>query len=97
MRAADGSVWASDPGCDRLVRVAPDGTSSVVELTEGPEELAPDPAGGVWYAATLDGFGGHVDAAGRVSRIRSDERRPTSPWRRTVACGSRSGGARSRA
>jgi streptogramin lyase len=73
VRAADGVVWASDHFCDRLVRVRPDGTSSILEVGDSPEELAPDAAGGVWYAAFIDGFGGHVDAAGQVTRIKSEE------------------------
>ena len=76
VRAADGAVWAATVGCERLVRIAPDGRPSVFRTGgDAPERLAADAAGGVWYAASsIRGFGGHVDAAGRASRIVSDER-----------------------
>jgi len=73
VRAADGHVWVSDGFCDRVARIAPDGTTSVVELADSPEVLAADGVGGVYYAASLRGFGGYVDAAGRVTRIASEE------------------------
>ena len=37
------------------------------------ERLAADAAGGVWFTAPVRDVAGHVDAAGRVSRIRIDE------------------------
>ena len=71
--AADGAVWLVDDLCRRLVRFAPDGSASTVALTvdDRVAHLAPDRAGGVWFAQQGDPYGvGHVDAAGTLRRWR---------------------------
>jgi streptogramin lyase len=56
-RASDGAMWIADDGCHRLVRVAPDGTASVLALDAEPAELTPDATGGMWFLAGRDSVG----------------------------------------
>ena len=81
--AADGAGWIVDNACNRLIRVAPDGTPSVVALTidDRPRALAADATGGIWFAQyNLPSGVGHVDAAGTVRRF-------PVPMRRGVVTG----------
>ncbi len=67
--AGDGSVWIADHECQQLIRIAADGRQTVVAVPEMiPGTIAGDAAGGAWFV-DLSGFGGHVDAAGQVSRV----------------------------
>jgi streptogramin lyase len=66
-RATDGAMWIIDHGCERLLRVTATATS-VVAL--GVDVIAPDAAGGVWFAASFPSQEvGHVDTAGTVRRF----------------------------
>ena len=67
VRAADGAMWIGDFGCDRLLRVTPEGTTTVPVPTATFAALAADASGGLWFS--LDGGVGHADAAGAVRRF----------------------------
>jgi virginiamycin B lyase len=72
-RASDGAAWIADSGCSRLIRIAPDGTPQTFALRddEAPYALAPDAAGGVWFAQVGTPVRiGHADAAGTITRLR---------------------------
>lgn len=62
-RAADGAMWFGDSGCQRVLRLAPDGTwRSAPGSYEAAHYLAPDLAGGAWV--TGDGGADYITAAG---------------------------------
>ncbi|RKQ87519.1 hypothetical protein C8N24_5542 [Solirubrobacter pauli] len=98
-RATDGAVWASDAGCDRLVRIAPTSEARTVVLPPvlGVHGLAADATGGIWFGASTS-LGGHVDADGRMTflppRPFDSSREPTAiavapdgrPWFATGSC-----------
>jgi streptogramin lyase len=72
-RASDGAAWIADSGCSRLIRIAPDGTPAVFALRddEAPYVLAPDAAGGVWFAQVGTPVRiGHADVTGTITRLR---------------------------
>ena len=85
VRAADGAVWVSDWECDRLVRIAPDGSARAIPLTQVVlTDIAPDPAGGVWFSA-LSPLGGHVSAAGDVTLLRESTSADGERWGVAIA------------
>jgi virginiamycin B lyase len=76
-RASDGAVWIADSGCSRLIRLAPDGTPASFALRddEAPFVLAPDAAGGVWFAQVRTPVRiGHADVGGAITRLRPASR-----------------------
>jgi hypothetical protein len=70
VRAADGAMWITDFGCDRLLRITATGTTSVQTHVTSFALLTPDASGGVWLAPVGDGAVTRVDAAGAVQSIR---------------------------
>jgi hypothetical protein len=79
--AGDGSVWLADVGCDRLIRIAPDGALATVAIDPGAQltVLTGDRAGGAWFATANDQPGlGHADAAGTLRRSALPEGRHVS-------------------
>ncbi|MDA0171157.1 hypothetical protein OJ998_18780 [Solirubrobacter taibaiensis] len=71
-RASDGAMWFGDL-CG-LVRLPAGGTPTVVAKPERvlfPRKLVPDPHGGVWFSTDREPGGGHVDAAGRLTLLKS--------------------------
>ena len=73
VRASDGAMWSSDARCG-LIRLAPDGSSTVIKLKERATDLAADAAGGVWFASSFNWRAGHVDVAGNIQMLA--KRRP---------------------
>src|SRR3954453_4408883 len=63
-RAPDGAMWFMDVLCG-LIRLAPDGRTTVVKLQDRATDLAADAAGGVWFASDFDWRAGHVDVNGK--------------------------------
>lgn len=70
VRAADGAMWISDFGCDRLLRVSATGTTAIALEVTSFALLTPDPSGGVWLALGDEGDVAHVDAAGTLRAVR---------------------------
>ena len=67
-RAADGALWLADIGCNRVVRRSPAGAWMQISLgDDGPEALAADGAGGMWF--TAGDTVGHVDAGAAVTTL----------------------------
>jgi virginiamycin B lyase len=76
-RASDGAAWIADSGCSRLIRIASDGTPASFALRddEAPYVLAPDAAGGVWFAQVGTPVRiGHADMTGTITRLRPSSR-----------------------
>ena len=73
VRASDGAMWSSDARCG-LIRLAPDGSSTVIKLKERATDLAADATGGVWFASSFNWRAGHVDVAGNIQMLAT--RRP---------------------
>jgi streptogramin lyase len=72
-RASDGAMWFMDVLCG-LVRLAPDGRTTVVKLGDRATDLAADAAGGVWFASDFDWRAGHVDVNGKVQMLATRRR-----------------------
>jgi hypothetical protein len=70
VRAADGAMWISDFGCDRLLRVTSSTTTSIGSGVTSFASLTADASGGVWFARGDDGEVAHVDAAGASRTLR---------------------------
>ena len=72
-RASDGAMWFGDQ-CG-LVRLPPDGSAAVVANPRRvwARKLVPDRQGGVWFSTDREPGGGHVDATGRVTLLKSKD------------------------
>jgi streptogramin lyase len=71
-RATDGAMWIADDGCQRLLRVAPGGTTSVIGLGNAHGlALSPTLENGMWFGAANEGLVGHVTAVGNVASFRA--------------------------
>jgi virginiamycin B lyase len=74
--ASDGAMWATDWGCQRLLRVAGDTVQPfALHKDEVPSWIAADAAGGAWFTQDVQPVIGHVDASGAVTRLPYDSRR----------------------
>ena len=72
--ASDGALWLATV-CG-FVRVPPGGTPAVVAKPRRggfARKLVPDSRGGVWFSADTAPGGGHVDAAGRLTPLKSED------------------------
>jgi streptogramin lyase len=64
-RASDGAMWLTQSQCDRLIRVAPDGTVATVPAEGLLNQIAPAADGAVWFSSS-DGVE-RATAGGRVT------------------------------
>jgi streptogramin lyase len=69
VRAADGAMWANDFGCDRLLRITPQGTQEIRTRVTSFASLTADASGGVWFARPDGGEVVHVDVAGTLRTV----------------------------
>lgn len=69
-RATDGAMWLGDLGCQRLVRIATEGTT-VTSPNRGypviPNALSPAPEGAMWFVAGNAGLVGRVTSTGQLA------------------------------
>jgi hypothetical protein len=71
-RATDGAMWIADDECDRLLRLAPDGTTTTIGLPNtGGLTVSATLDGGVWFASQSDGLVGSAMADGALASFRS--------------------------
>ena len=87
--ARDGSAWLGEPSRNRLVRIAPDGSTrearSGLPDIAAPNALAADDAGGAWFTDPVDGLVGHVNANGTIRTIGHGPIPESTPAYPTVA------------
>jgi len=95
--AHDGTVWATLPNANKLLRIGPDGEKTAFDVPtrqSGLGDIAVDGSGAVWFleigANKIGRFvGGRFEEVAVPTRMRGS---PPSPSLRTGPCGSRSCG-----